>query len=73
MSKLHIHVDPNKCTGDASCVDIAPQVFQLDKNDLAVVKDPQGAARDTILEAARACPTEAISVVDEETGEQLAP
>ena len=62
-------IDPNECSAHGDCVDIAPEVFQLD--DVATVV---GTGPDTlILEAAEVCPAVAISVVDSETGETVFP
>ena len=70
---LKIEVDRNKCVGARACVEVASEVFEIDDEDKSVVKNKDGADRDTILDAAESCPTMAISVWDEETGEQLAP
>ena len=70
---LKLVVDREKCVGAAACVDIAPEVFELDEFDKSVVKNPAGADEETILSAAEGCPTEAISVTDEDTGKQLFP
>jgi ferredoxin len=48
-------------------------VFQLDADEKSGVVDPGGAPDATILAAARSCPVKAITVVKEETGEQLFP
>ncbi len=73
MSKLRITVDATKCTGEGVCVGIAPDVFDLNEDGIAEVVDPGGADKETIVEAATSCPTDAIAVIDEESGEQLAP
>jgi ferredoxin len=46
-------------------VDTAPDVFQLDDEDKAVVVDPDGASTDDIIGAAGNCPVSAIFVVGE--------
>jgi len=62
-------VDEGSCAAHGDCVEIAPTVFAL--NDVAhVIGD--GPA-EVILEAAEACPSVAISVIDEDTGEQVYP
>jgi ferredoxin len=62
-------IDEDVCAAHGECVWIAPEVFELD--GIATVK---GTGPDkTILEAARACPTSAISVTDDNTGEQIFP
>ena len=60
-----IEVDRDLCIGAASCVVIAEKVFQLDSENKAVVANPTGADDETILEAAKSCPTLAIYLYDE--------
>ena len=62
-------IDVNACSAHGDCVDIAPEIFRLD--DVAVVI---GTAEDELmLAAAEACPSSAISIVDEATREQVYP
>jgi ferredoxin len=72
VPNLRIVVDRRKCAGEAICVGIAPEVFDLDEEQIAVVINPEGTDYDTIMEAAQACPQDAISVIDADTGERLA-
>ena len=67
-----IMVDRNLCIGAASCIAVAPGVFELDKENKAVVYDAHGADDETILLAAKSCPTQAIILFDEE-GKQIFP
>ena len=57
---------------NAECVSLAPTVFELDDEELCVVIDPKGAKTKRILDAARACPTDAITLIDD-SGEQVWP
>lgn len=62
-------VDENVCAAHGDCVDLAPEVFEL--NDTAhVIGD--GPA-ELIMAAAEACPSVAIIVVDADSGEQIYP
>ncbi|MBU0667525.1 ferredoxin [Patescibacteria group bacterium] len=70
---MKIVVDRNLCIGAAPCVAIAGEVFELDTEGKAVVKNPKGADDETILLAARACPVRAILLYDEQTGKQIFP
>ena len=85
--KLTIKVDPDLCIGAASCVTIAPETFQLNDENKAVVLDhstePGGRVyervievtsdeKDNIILAAQSCPTLAIMIIDE-SGTQLFP
>lgn len=72
-NKFTIEVDRELCFGFGDCVDSAPGVFELDGENKSVVVDPDGADRDEIMLAAQDCPVDAISIVDEESGEQLFP
>ena len=65
-------VDRDLCIGAAPCVTIAPGVFQLDDENKATVVDINGADSETILLAAQSCPTQAISLFDED-GNQVYP
>jgi ferredoxin len=67
-----LYIDRALCIGAASCVAIAPDVFELDEENKAVVKDVGGADNETILLAAKSCPTRAIFVYNE-NGEQIYP
>jgi ferredoxin len=64
-NKIHIEVDRALCIGSGDCVDTAPDVFQLDAEEKAVVVDPDGAPVDDVIEAAGNCPVSAIFVVGE--------
>jgi ferredoxin len=65
-NKIHVRVDRSLCIGSADCVDTAPDVFQLDDEDKAVVVDPDGAPFDDVMTAAQNCPVSAIFVIGEE-------
>ena len=67
-----IVVDRNLCIGAASCIAVAPGVFELDSENKAVVYNPLGADDETILLAAKSCPTLAVLVFDED-GNQIYP
>jgi ferredoxin len=67
-----ISVNRELCASNAECVSLAPEVFELDDEELCVVFDPEGAKDKRILLAARACPVDAITLVDA-TGEQVWP
>jgi ferredoxin len=64
-NRIYVEVDRALCIGSGDCVDTAPDVFQLDDEDKAVVVDPDGADTDIVLEAAGNCPVTAIFVIGE--------
>ena len=73
IGKYKVEVINDKCIGAASCVAIAPQVFQLDEKNIAYILDENGNSDDEKLLAAQSCPTSAIIVTDTETGQQVWP
>jgi ferredoxin len=64
-------VDGRACAAHGDCLDVAPQAFALDDDDVAVVIGT--ASPDLLVRAAEACPSVAITVTDDDTGEQLYP
>ena len=66
QNQIEVTVDRALCIGSGDCVDSAPNVFQLDEEDKAVVVDPDGASVDEVVQAAGNCPVSAIFVVGED-------
>lgn len=62
-------IDEYACAAHGDCVDMAPTAFAL--QDTAVVVG--SAPYEQLLAAAQACPAVAITLVDDETGEQVFP
>ncbi|HOB47863.1 MAG TPA: ferredoxin [Mycobacterium sp.] len=60
---MRVVVDRDRCEGNAICVGIAPNLFELDDDDYVVVtKDPIPAAAEALAEQAIAeCPRAALS------------
>ncbi|MGD2110098.1 MAG: ferredoxin [Phycisphaerae bacterium] len=73
IDKLKVTIDRDECIGDGLCANEAPETFEMDDESKAVVLNASGDDRDSIIEAAKACPVDAIKVVDKDTGEQLVP
>lgn len=63
---MRVEVDRDRCEGNAICVGIAPEVFELDDDEYAVVKvDPIPADQEELAERAVAdCPRAALSKKD---------
>jgi ferredoxin len=59
---MRVHVDRDRCEGNAVCVGIAPDLFDLDDDDYAVVKaDPVPDGQEDLAEQAIAeCPRAAL-------------
>ncbi|HZT96093.1 MAG TPA: ferredoxin [Chloroflexota bacterium] len=60
--RVQVAVDRAECIGSGQCVIIAPRAFRLDDAMKAEIVDPGGEELDVLLEAAYACPTQAIYV-----------
>ncbi len=64
---LKVHVDKDLCIGAATCVAIAPNTFTLDSEAKAIILDTaESDTDDTIIDAARGCPTAAIFIEDDQ-------
>lgn len=63
---MRVLVDRDRCEGNAFCVNIAPQVFELDDDEYAVVlTDPVPAGQEALAgQAVAACPRAALSRED---------
>ncbi|OIP80440.1 MAG: cytochrome [Parcubacteria group bacterium CG08_land_8_20_14_0_20_48_21] len=72
MATYKIEVDRDACISISNCVAIAPNVFQLDDEGKAYVVKTDGDLPETILEAAKSCPVDAIILKDEQ-GKQIWP
>jgi ferredoxin len=61
---MRVVVDMRLCESNALCMGIAPEVFNLDDDDVLHVLDetPDEALRPKVIEAIRNCPKQAISV-----------
>ncbi|WP_319467026.1 ferredoxin [uncultured Pseudodesulfovibrio sp.] len=58
---MAIVIDPDECIGCESCVEICPDVFEMDDDgEKAVVIAPDSTA-DCVDEAIETCPNEAIT------------
>ena len=69
---LVVRIDRLLCVGFGDCLDPADGALVLDEQGIATfTARAEGLARDRVLEACRACPVDAITVL--ENGRQIAP
>jgi len=69
---ITVRVDRNLCVGVGNCVAAAPTVFQLDKENKAIVLDIDSIDEETLKMAASSCPELAI-ILEDEAGRQVFP
>jgi ferredoxin len=73
VRNLKFWVDRDLCIGAATCVAIAPLTFLLDSEAKAIILDSTDQDNDeTIIDAARGCPTAAI-IIEDENGTRIFP
>ena len=63
---MQVRINRRECCGNAQCAEIAPDVFVLDHQQKAMVLDAEAAPLDLLIEAAEACPCQAIVIEDDE-------
>lgn len=68
-----VKVIRDKCIGAASCIAVAPNTYKLDEENKAIILDQKADDDETLLLSAQSCPTAAIEVIDDETGEKIWP
>ena len=67
VNGLKVHIDRDLCIGAATCLAIAPEVYALDNEAKAIIIDTApNSSNENIIDAARACPTAAISIIDKD-------
>jgi len=62
---LTITINRPNCIGSRNCVQVAPEVFQLDaKGIVTFTQDAPDIGRERLIEACRICPVEALHFKD---------
>lgn len=63
---LQVVVDWDLCESNALCVDACPEVFEVDDDDnlQILIERPDASLRDQLVAAERACPRQAIRLVE---------
>ncbi len=69
---MKVRVDRTVCTGVGNCVAIAPRVFRLDEQNIAVAANGSQVDEQLLWDAAQACPENAI-VLEDDQGRQMYP
>jgi ferredoxin len=63
VEAMKVKVDHDLCTGDEICVQVCPEVFEME-DDKAIVRQEEvpEELQDSVREAADSCPSEAIII-----------
>lgn len=73
IGDLTVRIDRTLCVAFELCIDLAPDVFRFDDEGIATFTGTETAVdRDRLIEACRACPVDALVVIDGE-GSQIVP
>lgn len=73
LGGLVVRIERELCIGSGNCVNLAPEVFELDERQIVTfVEAPEEIERNRLLEACQVCPVDALIASDED-GEQLVP
>jgi ferredoxin len=73
IGDLTVRIDRLVCVGFEDCVVRAPTVFRLDGDGIAIFTESAGPVDpDQLIEACRACPVDALTVIDSD-GKTLVP
>lgn len=59
---IEIRIVRPKCIGAATCVVYAPNTFDLDKTNIAIIKNGEWDRFEKVIAAAQSCPVTAIEV-----------
>jgi ferredoxin len=63
---MEVRVDPLVCEANGVCEGLAPEVFELDDDDVLHIlrPDPSGDLADRVRHAVRSCPKAALSITE---------
>jgi ferredoxin len=68
-----VKIDRLICVGFETCVEVAPDLFQVDEEGIAIfTSNTNEVDKETVLEACKECPVDALVVLDA-SGNQLHP
>lgn len=62
-----IEIKRDLCISAASCLGVAPEAYELDEENIAILKDGwKNLSDEILLDSAKSCPTKAIYLYDQE-------
>ena len=73
VAGVTVRIDRLLCVGFETCIEVAPDLFELDDEGIAVFRaDTSGTAHEDVMGSCKACPVDALEVLDA-SGTQLVP
>lgn len=73
ISGLTIRIDRDLCIGSGNCVNLAPEIFEIDEENLVdFLGDTPDIDQDRLVEACMLCPVDAL-IVENADGDQVVP
>lgn len=73
ISGVTVRIDRTLCIGSGNCVNLAPEIFEIDEENLVDFRDETpDIDQGRLIDACAICPVDALSVIDED-GEQIVP
>jgi len=73
ISGLNIKIDRTTCIATTNCIKVAPDVFELDKENICSFKSSlDDIEKERLIEACSVCPVNALTAVDI-NGKQMVP
>lgn len=73
IGDLTIRIDRHLCVGFGDCVERAPGAFELDEEEVAVLReDAEDTSREDLIAGCEVCPVDALTVLDAD-GRQIVP
>jgi ferredoxin len=72
VGDVKVVIDRSLCVGFAQCLDVSDVAFRLGDDDIVEFEAPAEVDRETLLAACKACPVEALRVLDH-NGAQIVP
>lgn len=73
VGDLTVRIDRGTCIASANCTKLAPELFEIDDENIVTFREPAGAVeRERVIEACTVCPVDALHVLDAD-GNRLVP
>jgi ferredoxin len=70
VSELLIKIERPNCIGSKNCINVAPNLFELDDEQICSFKEnTEGIEQEVVVEACSVCPVSALYVMDKDNNQ----